>query len=190
LSCQSVRVGALRLSSLIEIVGANPYVLVDAGRASQLKRDWRRPMPVTFKVNDMRDEVWRVNLIPVGDGTFRLYLNGEIRKAAGIVVGDIVSLDIEFDDDYRGGPLHQMPSWFGEELERNVPARRGWERLIPSRQKEILRYFAALKSPEAEQRNVRRALNVLAGGEGRFMGRSWNEKTGTGTRRSKRVQRR
>jgi hypothetical protein len=38
----------------------------------------------------------------------------------------------------------------------------------------ILRYFGRLKSPEAQQRNVRKALHVLAGGQARFMTRSWN----------------
>jgi hypothetical protein len=46
--------------------------------------------------------------------------------------------------------------------------------LPPSRQKEILRYLAKLKSPQAQFRNKERALHVLAGGEARFMARSWN----------------
>ena len=40
--------------------------------------------------------------------------------------------------------------------------------------KEILRYFSQLKSKEARTRNLQRALQVLSGGDGRFMGRSWN----------------
>jgi len=47
--------------------------------------------------------------------------------------------------------------------------------LIPSRQKEILRYFAGLKSAEAQERNLQRAIHVLSGGKARFMARSWNE---------------
>jgi hypothetical protein len=168
------RQAALRFRSRIEIIGVNPYVLVDADGVSQLKQDWRRPMPVTFKVDD-GPETWRVNLMPVGDGTFRLYLNTDIREAADLDVGDTCVLDVQFDEEYRNGPLHPMPSWFDKELDRNPLARSGWEQLIPSRQKEILRYFARLKSPEAKQRNVRRALNVLAGERARFMGRMWNE---------------
>ena len=57
---------------------------------------------------------------------------------------------------------------------RNPAAKLGWKALTPSRQKEILRYFAGLKSPQAQRRNVQRALQVLAGGKARFMGRSWN----------------
>ena len=61
------------------------------------------------------------------------------------------------------------------------PARKPWRinlmptgtALIPSRKKEILRYFSWLKSPEARERNVARAIHVLSGKKGRFMARSW-----------------
>jgi hypothetical protein len=164
----------LRFRSRIEINNINPYVLVDANRAARLKKNWRRPMPVRIQVNGKPDTPWRINLMPVGDGTFYLYLHGLVRKAAGADVGDVVSLAIQFDDEYRGGPAHPMPSWFGDELDRNPAAKQGWDDLTPSRQKEILRYFAGLRSPQAQQRNVQRALHVLAGGKARFMARSWN----------------
>jgi hypothetical protein len=45
-----------------------------------------------------------------------------------------------------------------------------------SRRKEILRYFAGLKSAAAQDRNVRKALHVLAGGKARFMAREWNSR--------------
>jgi uncharacterized protein YdeI (YjbR/CyaY-like superfamily) len=67
-----------------------------------------------------------------------------------------------------------MPPWFGNELRQNPAAQRGWDSLPPSRQKEILRYLVRLKSSQAQQRNIQRALHVLAGGKARFMARSWN----------------
>jgi hypothetical protein len=169
-------VAVLRFSSPIRIIGVNPYVLVDAEKVSKLKEGWRRPMPVTFQVIGKHDETWRVNLMPVGDGTFRLYLNGDIREATGVGVGDMATFEVQFDRAYRNGPLHPIPPWFKDKLERNRLAKRGWERLTPSRQKEILRYFARLKSPEAKERNLRRALSALSGDSVRFMGRLWDEK--------------
>ena len=130
-------------------------------------------MPVFFQINGSEKD-WQVNLMPVGNGSFRLYLNGEIRKVSGLKVGDHADIAIRFDRKYKNGPQHSMPSWFEIALSENSLARRGWESLSPSRQKEILRYFARLKSTEAKERNLRRALNVLAGGEARFMGRIWN----------------
>lgn len=92
-----------------------------------------------------------------------------------MTVGDLVNIEVRFDEEYRGGPLHPMPYWFGEELERNADAMRGWKALSPSRRKEILRYFAGLRSEAARERNLSKALHVLSGGKARFMGRSWND---------------
>jgi hypothetical protein len=166
---------SLRIRSRMRIVGVNPYVMVNAKEASRLRRNWRGPMPVYLCLNGKSDRTWRVNLMPVGDGCFRLYLNGNIRKESNLRVGDMLDLEVRFDEEYRGGPLHPMPARFSKELSSNPPAKQGWDRLPPSRQKEILRYFAQLKSPEATQRNVQKAMRVLQGGKGRFMARSWNE---------------
>ncbi|MGH8158591.1 MAG: YdeI/OmpD-associated family protein [Rhodanobacter sp.] len=161
--------------SRIEINNINPYVLVSARQVARLKAGWRKPLPVRIRVNGTPDTPWRTNMMPVGDGTFYLYLHGEMRKASGTAVGDVVSLEVDFDDTYQGGPAHPMPPWFGEALGRNPDARRAWEALIPSRRKEILRYFSQLKSPEARARNLQLAMHVLSGGPGRFMARAWNE---------------
>jgi hypothetical protein len=115
--------------------------------------------------------------MPLRDGSFRLYLNGEVRGETGLAVGDVANLQLQFDEKYIGGPQDPMPSWFRGDLSLNPLAKNGWVCLPPSRQKEILRYFATLKSSEAQKRNAQRAIHVLAGGKGRFMGRSWNEGT-------------
>jgi hypothetical protein len=113
-------------------------------------------------------------MMPAGDGSYYLYLNGVIRKASGTGVGDRVRVEIEFDAAYRGGPRHAMPRSFRDALAANPLARQNWTALVPSRKKEILRYFSFLKSPEARARNLARALHVLSGEPGRFMGRAWN----------------
>jgi Bacteriocin-protection, YdeI or OmpD-Associated/Domain of unknown function (DUF1905) len=163
----------LRFRAPIEIRGINPFVLVSTKRAARLKPDWRKPMPVRIQVNGKPDVPWRINMMPAGDGSFFLYLHERVRKASATAVGDTVSVTIAFDDGYKGGPLDPVPSWFRTELRRNPKARRGWDSLPPSRQKEIVRYLVRLKSAQAQQRNVRRALQVLAGGKARFMGRAW-----------------
>jgi hypothetical protein len=159
----------------MKICNGNPYVLVSAARATKLKRGWRKPMPVLVRINGKPEVPWRINMMPIGDGSFYLYLHGNVRKASGSNVGDRVNAEVRFDAAYRGGPMHAMPRWFRTALDADPKAKRGWEELIPSRKKEILRYFSWLKSTEARDRNVRRALHVLSGGTGRFMARSWNE---------------
>jgi hypothetical protein len=39
--------------------------------------------------------------------------------------------------------------------------------------KEMLRYFAALKTSEAKDRNVERMVGIFGGDTGRFVGRDW-----------------
>jgi hypothetical protein len=160
---------------LIGINNFNPYVLVSARRVARIRKGWRRPLPVRVRVNGVPEKAWRINLMPVGDGSFYLYLHGDVRKASSTKVGEAVTVELEFDDEYRSGPAHPMPLWFRKALDRNRKAKQAWGELIPSRQKEILRYFSGLKSREAQARNVRRAIHVLSGGKGRFMARSWNE---------------
>ena len=112
-------------------------------------------------------------MMPTGKGDFYLYLHGNMRKSSQTKVGDTVTVSLSFDKEYLNGPLHPVPEWFQEALDRNSVALTNWKSLPPSRQKEVLRYFDGLKSDEAKNRNLIRVLNVLGGGKERFMGRDW-----------------
>jgi hypothetical protein len=159
---------------LIKIHGINPYVLVSAKHAAELKPGWRKPMPVLVRINGKPEKPWRINMMPLGDGSFRLYLHGSVRKVSNTKVGDRVDVEVGLDTKYKNGPAHPMPMWFRDALEKNPVAKKNWEALVPSRKKEILRYFAALKSVEARERNRARALHALSGETTRFMARSWS----------------
>jgi hypothetical protein len=63
--------------------GVNPFVRVSALHAVRLKPNWRRPLPVYVRVNGRPKPAWRINLMPIGDGSFYLYLHGDVRKASG-----------------------------------------------------------------------------------------------------------
>jgi hypothetical protein len=162
-------------SSVIKIRGVNPFISVSASRADTIKPGWRKPLPILLRVNGKPSKPWRVNLMPTGTGSFYLYLHGDIRKTSGATVGDRVRIEIEFDASYRNGPQHAMPGWFRHALAGNPLATKNWRALIASRKKEILRYFARLKSRDARARNLARALGVLSGESGRFMGRAWKD---------------
>jgi hypothetical protein len=164
----------LNFRGRIEIRGINPYVSVSAARVIKLRSDWRGPMPVLVQINGQPAPPHRINLMPAGDGGFYLYLDAKVREASATNVGDVVRVGLDFDADYRGGP-DPMPGWFSSALKRNPAAKKGWAALPPSRQKEILRYFARLKSEDARARNLEKALHVLAGGKARFMARAWSD---------------
>jgi Bacteriocin-protection, YdeI or OmpD-Associated/Domain of unknown function (DUF1905) len=157
----------------IKIRGVNPFILVSASRANTVKRGWRKPLPVFLRIKGKPAHAWRINMMPVGNGNFYLYLHGEIRRASGTAVGDRVLVEIDFDANYKNGPQHPMPAWFKQALARNPQAMKNWAALIPSRKKEILRYFSHLTSSEVRARNVAKALRVLSGEPGRFMARAW-----------------
>ena len=160
-------------TAVINIRGINPFILVSAFRANAIKPGWRKPLPVLVRINAKPTKAWRINMMPVGNGSFYLYLHGDSRKASGTAVGDRIRVEIEFDASYKNGPQHPMPRWFKQALAGNPHATRNWMALIPSRKKEILRYFSFLNSLDARARNLAKALHVLSGEAGRFMGRAW-----------------
>lgn len=166
---------SLHFRATIEIYNGNPYVLVSPQRAQALHENWRKPMPVTVQINGQPKPAWHINMMPIGDGSFYLYLHGEVREASNTKVGDLVEVSVAFDAAYKNGPMHPMPDWFKGALDENIVAKSAWDALSPSRQKEVLRYFSRLKSDEAKERNLKQAMYVLSGNEGRFMARDWNK---------------
>jgi len=165
----------LKFRGRIEIANGNPYLPVNAPRAKQIKSGWRKAMPVLVRVNGKPNPPWRINLMPIGNGGFTLYLHGDLRKASTTKVGDRVDVEVRFDSSYKNGPMHPMPDWFRRPLSKIPKAQAHWDALPPSRQKEILRTFSGLKSQEARERNLAQALHVLSGKPGRFMARDWRQ---------------
>ena len=100
-------------------------------------------------------------------GKWRLYLNTPMRKAAKKDVGDTIEVHIEFDPVERTFPIHPK---FQKALDSNKSAKKTFEGLSPSRQKEIVRYINALKSEDTRDKNIIRAIGFLSG-KGRFVGR-------------------
>lgn len=116
--------------------------------------------------------------MPVGDGTFRLYINGLIRRETEIHVGDWVRLAVWRDLGYMSGPQHPMPRWLRIRIASDPRAKDKWDSLAPSAKKEILRYIAGVRTAHAKEVNMERAYRVLSGEKGRFLGRAWNDDAG------------
>jgi hypothetical protein len=66
-----------------------------------------------------------------------------------------------------------MPRWLKQALIGNLRAMKNGKTFIPSRNKEVLRYFSRLNSPGARARNLGKAFHVLSGETGCFMARTW-----------------
>ena len=121
---------SLHFKSVIEIYNGNPYILVSTERAAGLKKGWRKPMPVYTRINGQPETPWSINMMPIGDGSFYLYLHGDVRKSSHTAVGDEVEVEIQFDNEYKSGPTHPMPSYLREALDNNLKANQHWEKLI------------------------------------------------------------
>jgi hypothetical protein len=94
------------------------------------------------------------------EGAWRLYLNGSMRDAAGIDTGDIANVEIEFDPIPREEPV---PEKFAAALEADSAAKLEYEKLSPSRRKEICRYLNSMKTEESVVKNVEKVVRHLTG---------------------------
>jgi len=153
-------------SAKIQIIGVNPYVLLPASLLKYLFQKAGKDkgaIPVQLKIGG---KIFIQNLVKYS-GKWRLYLNTPMRKAAGKDVGDTIDIKIDFDSKPRITPMHPKLKLAFKE---NPTAKRAFEKLSPSRQKEILRYINFLKSEETVDKNVQRAISHLVGKDP-FIGR-------------------
>jgi hypothetical protein len=155
-----------KFTAQIGIIGINPYVLVPADELARLFGQAGRSkgaVPVRMTIDGHE---FGQTLVKYA-GEWRLYLNGPMRRAAGKDVGDKAVFSVEFDPSDRRIPLHPK---LKKALKHDRRAADGFDRLSPSLQKEIVRYFAHLKTDESIDRNIPKAMAFLRGEE-RFAGR-------------------
>jgi hypothetical protein len=146
-------------SAKILILGINPYVyLPESVLAAIFKQAQKNkgPIPVRGTLNGKN---FQQTLVKYQDA-WRLYLNTPMRRAAGIDVGDMARVKIEFDPEPRIEPMNPA---LARAMARNKAAKAAFQSLAPSRQKEILRYLNCLKAAESLSRNVKNAIQHLLG---------------------------
>ena len=150
----------------IEIIGVNPFVFLPARRLKaifiQAGKD-KGPIPVRGTI----DGHPYIQTLVKYSGAWRLYINGPMLKDAKKQVGDTTTLTIEFDTEERVISIHPK---FESALQYNPKAKEVFDKLSPSRQKEIIRYISQLKTEASVDTNVSRAIDFLCGKE-RFVGR-------------------
>jgi|SRR5436190_3025129 len=156
----------LKFNAKIFKIGVNPYVLIPVTVLKQLFETAGKekgPIPVKGRLNG---KLYTQTLVKYS-GKWRLYLNGPMREAAGIDVGDHAKVEIAFDPAER---ITEMHPDLEKALNADKKAFEVFKTLPPSRQKEIKRYINSLKTAESREKNVRRAIKFLHGKE-RFVGR-------------------
>ncbi|MAG35029.1 MAG: hypothetical protein CL878_02085 [Dehalococcoidia bacterium] len=139
----------------IKIAGINPYVDVPQPVSDILSR--RRNISV---VGTIDGKTFRSTFVPLGGGRHRLYVNGAMRQAAGVGVGDRIAISARYDLEPREQPV---PPELLAALEADPAAQAEWEAWTPSRRKDVLVYLNWLKKPVTVQRNVEKVLRQLHG---------------------------
>lgn len=150
----------------IEIIGINPFVFIPNGVLNYIfekagKNKGKIPVRIKIEGHEFEQTLIKYR------GHWRLYLNTPMRKSAEKEVGQMINIEIEFDPNERKIPFHPK---FRKALKENETAKKIFDNLTPSLQKEILRYLSLLKTEESINRNVRKAVNFLLGKE-KFIGR-------------------
>ncbi len=150
----------------VHIIGVNPYVFLPEATLKKLFTQAGKEKG-SIPVRGTLDGYPFTQTLVKYSGHWRLYLNGPMRKAAGKDVGDPVRVRIAFDPTDRSISMHPA---LDIALKEHPEAAAVFVGLSPSRKKEIVRYISRLKSAEALERNVARAIGFLLKKE-RFVGR-------------------
>lgn len=156
-----------RFKAILDKIGINPFVAVPEKILERIFREAGKDkgaIPVKGTVNG---EPYRQNLVKY-KGAWRLYINTLMLKDSPKRIGEELKITIAYDPADR--TLQPHPKFLAA-LKANRPAKEKFDSLSPSLQKEIVRYILSLKSEEAVDRNVIRAIDFLLG-KGRFVGRN------------------
>jgi hypothetical protein len=156
----------LSFTAKIEIIGVNPYVLLPEEVLNEIFRQSDKntgAIPVRGTLNGSKF----IQTLVKYSGKWRLYLNTPMRKSTETDVGDTVQIEIEYDSRPRTIPMHPK---LEKVLNENPDIKLVFEKLSPSRQKEIIRYISFLKTEVAIENNLKRVIQFLNGNE-RFVGR-------------------
>lgn len=155
-----------KFKATLEIIVGNPFVYVPSKILKSVFQQANKnkgTIPVRGKING---KSYQQTLLRYS-GEWRLYINMKMLKNSPRRIGEIIDVEIEFDPSDRS--INPHPN-FIKALADNKEANEVFEKLSPSKQKEIVRYLSNLKTATSLERNVKRAINFLLGKE-RFVGR-------------------
>lgn len=113
----------------------------------------KRPT-VTITING---HSWR-SRIAIMRGRYLIGLSNANRQAAGVVIGDQVEVDVEFDSEPRAVI---EPADLAHALDADPPARAAYNRLPYGLKMQYVRTIESAKKPETRRRRINKAIAVL-----------------------------
>lgn len=139
----------MQFSAPIYKIGINPVVDVPERISRACGR--RGYVPVEVKLGG---KVFRANLVPVGGGRHRLFLNLPMRQAAGRDEGDRIKIVLAPDTASR---VLRTPFDLAKAM-RAVGKIKMLAALPPSHRKEIIRWVTGTKNPETRARRIAKVV--------------------------------
>lgn len=103
----------------------------------------------------------RTTLVPVGKGKHRLYVNGGMRSAAGVGVGDTVVFTLRVTAPEVVNP----PGDVIAALKGSSSALAAFDALSPSHRRELLRYIDDARTTETRQQRIQKMVEYILGKE-------------------------
>lgn len=155
-----------RFKADLEIIGINPFVFVPENILSQIFKEAGKDkgyIPICGTING---KDYTQTLVKYR-GDWRLYINTVMLQNSPKRIGENIEITIQVDLSDRTVQPHPKLT---EALNKNKQAKKVFDNLSPSKQKEILRYISSLKSEESIKNNIKKAIGFLKG-ENRFVGR-------------------
>lgn len=151
----------------LEIIGINPFVFIPEEVLERIFEDSGRnksPIPVKGTINGKE---FKQNLMKYL-GEWRLYINFTMLKNSPKRIGETIEVVLEYDDSDRSIPIHPQ---LEQAIKSSDLATSNFEKLIPSRRHELIRYINNLKTEASIQRNIEKIIRHLHG-ETDFFGKN------------------
>jgi hypothetical protein len=106
------------------------------------------------------DQHYRGSLMPMGDGTWCLGVLKSIQEAAGVGLGDAITVELELDTAAR---VVEPPADLARHLARDKKLAAAWDTLSFTNKKEMAVSLEGAKRPETRERRLASALSKLRG---------------------------
>lgn len=155
-----------KFTATLKITGINPFVLVPEQVLADIFKQAGKEkghIPVCGIVNGKE----YIQTLVKYKGEWTLYINTKMLKDSPKRIGEEIEIGIAFDPTDRTLTPHPklVKALNGDKTAKNV-----FDKLPPSRRKEIIRYISFLKTEESVTKNIIKAIGFL-NGKNRFIGR-------------------
>ena len=146
-------------TATLEIIGINPFVFVpEKILEATFEASGRNKSPIPVK-GTVNGKEFQQNLMKYL-GEWRLYVNLTMLKNSPKRIGEAIEVMLEYDDTERSISIHPQ---LEQAIKESTLARNNFEKLIPSRRHELIRYINNLKTEASIQRNIEKIIRHLHG---------------------------